>query len=161
MYNNQGGVRNQQNFVKIVAIIHAALLIGQVLFGIVAVAETKSTGFNLKLGSDPFFYIVPFLTVAGMLSGNFLFMQKISNMADKNSLNEKLAGYQTALIIRFAISEGPSLFGIVGYMLSGNVIYLILVGINMLYFILIRPTKDKMAEDLDLTYEDKIAMGGR
>jgi hypothetical protein len=158
MFNNQGGAPNRQNFVKIIAIIHAALLIGQVLFGIVAFDETKSIGLNLKLGSDPFFYIVPFLIVAGMLLGSFLFTQQVSNAADKNSLNEKLAGYQTALIIRFAISEGPSLLGIVGYMLSGNVIYLILVGINVLYFILIRPTKDKMAEDLNLTFEDKIAM---
>src|SRR5271168_4082660 len=141
MYNNQGGAPNRQTFVKMIAIIHAALLIGQVLFGIVAFAETKSTVFNLKLGSDPFFYIVPFLIVAGMLSGSFLFTQQISKLADKNSLNEKLAGYQKALIVRFAIAEGPSLLGIVGYMLSGNVIYLILVGINVLYFIRIRPTK--------------------
>ena len=93
-----------------------------------------------------------------MLSGSFLFTQQISKLDDKNSLKEKLAGYQTALIIRFAIAEGPSLLGIAGYMLSGNVIYLILVGINVLYFILIRPTKDQMAEDLNLTNADKAAM---
>ncbi len=159
MNNNQGGAPNGQTFVRTIAIIHAALLIGQVLFGIVAFVQTKSTGFNLKLGSDPFFYIVPFLIVAGMLLGSFLFTQQISNALDKNSLNEKLAGYQTALITRFAIAEGPSLLGIVGYMLSGNVVYLILVGVNVLYFILIRPTKDKLAEDLNLTNEEKTAMG--
>jgi hypothetical protein len=159
MNNNQGDAPNQQTFVKIIAIIYAALLIGQVLFGIVAFARTKGIGLNLKLGSDPFFYIVPFLIVAGMLFGNFLFMQQISKLADKNTLSEKLAGYQTALIIRFAIAEAPSLLGIVGYMLSGNVIYLILTTFNVLYFILIRPTKDKMAADLELTHEDKNAMG--
>jgi hypothetical protein len=159
MDNNQGGVPNRQTFVKTIAIIHAALLIGQVLFGIVAFVETKSIGFNLKLSSDPFFYIVPFLIVAGMLFGSFLFTGQISTLVDKYTLNEKLAGYQTALITKFAIAEGPSLLGIVAYMLSGNVIYLILVGFNVLYFILIRPTKDKLAEDLNLTYEDKTAMG--
>lgn len=159
MNNNQAGAANRQTFVKIIAIIHAALLIGEVLFAIVAFVETKSIGLNLKLGSDPFFYIVPFLIVAGMLLGSFLFTQQISEAADKNSLNEKLAGYQTALITRFAIAEGPSLLGIVGYMLSGNVIYLILVGVNVLYFILIRPTKDKIAEDLSLTNEEKISIG--
>jgi len=159
MYNNQGGAPNGQTFVRTIAIIHAALLIGQVLFGIVAFAETSSTGFNLKLGSDPFFYIVPFLIVAGMLLGSFLFTEQISKLADKALLNEKLAGYQTALIIRFAIAEGPSLLGIVSYMLSGNVIYLILVGFNVLYFITIRPTNAKLAEELSLTNEEKISMG--
>ena len=159
MYNDQGGAPNGQTFVRTITIIHAALLIGQVLFGIVAFVDTKSTGFNLKLGSDPFFYIVPFLIVAGMLSGSFLFTDQISKAVDKNSLSEKLAGYQTALIIRFAIAEGPSLLGIVGYMLTGNVIYLILVGFNVIYFILIRPTKDKIGEDLSLTNDEKNAMG--
>ena len=55
MYNNQDAAPNGQIFVRIIAIIHAALLIGQVLFGIVAFVETKSIGLSLKLGSDPFF----------------------------------------------------------------------------------------------------------
>ena len=159
MYNNQGGAPNPPTFAKTIAIIHAALVIGQVLFGIVAYAVTKSIGLDLKPGNDPLFYIAPILIVSGILLGSFLFKQQVSKLTDKNLLNEKLQGYQAALIIRFAMSEGPSLLGIVSYLLSGNVFYLILVVFNVLYFVWIRPTKDKIAEDLNLTYEDKIAMG--
>jgi len=161
MYTNQNSTQTLQAFFKINIIIHAALLIGQVLFGVVSYAISPNPVVNLKAGNDPFFYIVPVLIASGIFFGSFLFNQQISKLAEKESLKEKLTGYQTALIIRYALAEGPSLFGIVAFMLGGNLFYLLLVGLNIIYFIWIRPTKEKIKEALNLTYEDEIAIEGR
>jgi len=48
------------------------------------------------------------------------------------------------------------LFGIVVYMRTSNFLYLIISGVLMLYFLTQRPTKDKIENDLNLSYEDKI-----
>ncbi len=160
MYNNRESIQPSPAYFKLITLVHAALLIGQILFGVVTYSITNSTGLNLKPGNDVFFYVALLLTVGGMLMGTLLFKQQVAKLADKASLREKLTAYQAALIIRFAFSNGPSMFGIVVYMLTGNLFYMILTTLNVLYFIWIRPTKDKIKEDLSLTYEEELAMEG-
>lgn len=48
------------------------------------------------------------------------------------------------------------MFAVVSYELSRNLYFLIIAGLLILYFISIRPTKDKIETDLDLSYEDKL-----
>jgi hypothetical protein len=160
MYNNRESIQPSPAYFKLITIIHVALLAGQVLFGVVSYSITNSKGLDLNPGDDVFFYIAPLLIIGGMLVGTFLFKQQVAKLADKELLPVKLAAYQTALIIRFALSEGPSMFGIVVYMLTGNLFYLILTAVNVLYFIWIKPTKAKAKEDLNLTYEEEIAIEG-
>lgn len=69
--------------------------------------------------------------------------------------------YQTALIIRFSLLNGASLFGIVCYMQTGNLLFIIISGLLALYFLSLRPTKDKIENDLNLSYEDKILFDSR
>jgi len=160
MYNNQNSIKTPATFTKTITLVHLALLMGQVLFGLAAFFITNKTVINLTPGSDVFFYIVPIMIVFGIFTGSFLFKQQVAKLSDKTLLTEKLTGYQTALIIRFALSNGTSMLGIVVYMQIGNLFYLIVTGVNILYFIWIRPTKDKIKDDLNLTYEDEIAMEG-
>jgi hypothetical protein len=151
---------NKQGFFKLVAMIHAALLIGQVLFAIVVFSITKSTGLNLKpTPDDLFFYIALVLVIAGIFGGSFAYKQQLTKLPDTATLREKLTGYQTALIIRCALSQGACFFCIVCYMLTGNEFYLVLTGINILYFIWVRPVKDQIADDLNLSYENKEELG--
>jgi len=59
------------------------------------------------------------------------------------------------MIVRLALLEGSSLFGIVVYQLTSNLLYLAISGIIILFFIIIRPTRDKIETDLNLDYRDK------
>ena len=154
MYNRNQAV-NPQSFVKTTVIIHLALFIGQVLFAAVCLFISVNPMLNLKPVNDPFFYISPALVIFGIFMGSFLFKQLQGKIAEKPSLKEKLAAYQTALITRYAFSEGASMFGIVCMLLTNNVFYLIVTGVNILYFITIRPTKFKIQDDLDLGFEEQ------
>jgi len=160
MSNNQETIKNPQGFLKTITIIHAALLIGQILFAGFAFFITNSAVINLKPNGDPLFFVVPFITVAGLIAGIFISKNKLAGMNDTNSLDEKLAIYQTTSIIRYALTEGASLFGIVTYLITGNLLFLLITGLNILYFIWLRPTKLKVEDDLNLSFEDKIAMQG-
>jgi F0F1-type ATP synthase membrane subunit c/vacuolar-type H+-ATPase subunit K len=153
--DNRNPAVNPQNFVKLIVIIHLALFMGQVVFAALALFISDNTALNLKPGNDPLFYISPVLVVFGIFTGSFMFKQAVAKVAEKPSLSEKLSAYQTALIIRYALSEGPSLFGIVCMLLTHNLYYLIVVGVNILYFIIIRPTKFKIQDDLNLAYDEQ------
>jgi len=159
MYNDQDTIKPNPAFFQTISVIHLAMIIGQLAFGITAFYLTNSTLIDLKPDGDPFFYVVSLLIIFGVLGGSFIFKQQVAKLAGKQLLIEKTQGYQTALIIRFALAEGASLFGIVSYMDRGNLFYLILAGVNVLYFLWIRPTKSKAEDDLNLSYEDKIALG--
>ncbi|HZY39710.1 MAG TPA: hypothetical protein VFE53_23810 [Mucilaginibacter sp.] len=157
MYNQYQTVK-PQNFIKIAVIIHLALFMGQALFAALVLFISKQPVLNLKPGNDPLFYIAPVLVLFGVFAGSFLFKRIVIKLGEKPSLTEKLKSYQVAMITRYALSEGPSLFGIVCMMLTQNVYYLIIVSVNVLYFIIIRPTKFKIYNDLNLAYEEQSEM---
>lgn len=149
-----------QSYLKVIYIIHLALLAGQVMFAIVAFIQVGKTQIDIKNSNDPFLFVVPILAIGGFIVSNLMFRQQLNSSINKDSLKDKLMGYQTALIIRFALLEGPSLFGIVTYLITGNFLFLIISGLLVLYFISIRPTRVKIENDLNLTYEEKAEFGG-
>jgi hypothetical protein len=104
MDNYQTKPQNPKTFLKTITIIHAALTLGQILFVIAAFTIAKNTFLNTKPANDPFFYIVPLLALAGITAGSFLFQQQLKTLPDKNSLKEKMTGYQTAFITRCAFA---------------------------------------------------------
>lgn len=160
MYNQNQPV-NPQNFVKTTVIIHLALFMGQVLFAAVTLFISVNPVINLKPVNDPFFYISPALVIFGIFMGNFLFRRLQAKIAEKPSLKEKLTAYQTALITRYALSEGASLFGIVCMLLTNNAYYLIVTGVNIIYFIILRPTKFKIQDDLGLGYGEQAELDAK
>jgi hypothetical protein len=153
-YNTNSNI-NPQAAAKVLPIIHLALLIGQVLFGVAVYNITPQKGFSFDGSANPFVYMSLVLAFGGLTAGNILFTKQIQKIAPESTLSQKIASYQTAFILRAALLEGPSLFSIVAYMLSGNLFFLGVSGLIVFYFIFIRPTKDKIANDLNLGYDEK------
>ncbi|MDB5023699.1 MAG: hypothetical protein JWP78_1454 [Mucilaginibacter sp.] len=143
-------------FLKSISIIHLALLAGQVIFALAAFTQSTTLYFGFTNKDDLLIYVVPVLAIGGFMSGHMLFNQQLNNLGDKNILGEKVIAYQTALITRFALLEAPSLFAIAAFMLRGNLFYLAVAGLLMLYFLFLRPTKQTMENDLDLNFKETV-----
>jgi hypothetical protein len=151
--------RNPQAAAKMLPIIHLALLIGQILFGVVVYNITPQKGFSFDGSADPFVYVSLVLTFGGFTAGNILFTKRLQGITPESTLSQKITSYQTAFILRAALLEGPSLFSIVSYMISGNLFFLAVSCCVILYFLYIRPTTDKVANDLNLNYNEKAELG--
>jgi len=148
--------------VKTMQFVHGALLAGQVLFAGVAYATgTKTIYFNARDTKDVFFFVAPLLAFGCIIAGFFLFKQIIARLSEKNDLQSKVIGYQTAFITRAALLEGPSLFNIVAFMLSGNLLYLFISVVLMLILLRSRPTANRIADDLQLGYDNKAELGAQ
>ncbi|MBS1529586.1 MAG: hypothetical protein JSU01_04725 [Bacteroidetes bacterium] len=138
-----------------------ALITGQVLFCVVAWFEFPQTGFSLDGSKNPLVYAALILAAGGFFLGNFLFRRQVGKISSDDSLSQKISAYQTAFIIRAALAEGPSLFSIVAFMLSGNLLFLAITGAIILYFFTFRPTRAKVESELNLDYKEKAELDGQ
>nr|WP_294942857.1 hypothetical protein [uncultured Mucilaginibacter sp.] len=156
MHSNVNLPQTPATFLRTITIIHLALGAGQVLFGVVVLSLSNRIIINVRDTHDPMVYLVPLLAVTCFFLSNFMFKKVLSSaIKPESTLRQKLMYYQTALIIRLALLEGPSLFGIVAFFLTGSLFFLLISGFLVCYFIYIRPTKDNIEETLELSYEEK------
>ena len=158
MDTNRNPEINPDAFVRVTTIIYGALLAGQTIFAIMVYSMAIKPVMNLKPINDIFFYLVPVFVVAMAFIGNVLYKTRIENARGAATFKEKMAGYQTALITRLAPFEGATLFAIVIFMQGWNLYYLAIAGLNIIYFLLLRPTRSKIEEDLNLSYEEKMEL---
>ena len=113
-----------KRFLKTISIIHFALFVGPLAFGIFHYFNIQETKIDYSNIDDVYLFLVPILGILGIFGGNVLFNEKINDLTKLNTLREKLVGFQTASIIKYAFLEGAALFGIVAFEKDGNLIYL-------------------------------------
>lgn len=100
-------------------------------------------------------YLAP-LAVIGLLGLSFyLYVIKVRAAKEHANLQEKLLAYRSAQILKWALIEAATLIGVVTFMISGNIQYLILTGASMVVFALQGPSKTKLINDLDLSVEEQ------
>jgi len=158
MYNTTKPQVTPKTFLKTIKIIYLALLTGQLLFFVVAFTQTPRHKFALDFSDDPLVLVVPLMAVMSFILSNILFRQQLGIAVNQTTLSGKLTSYQTASIIRFAVIEGTSLFSIVAFLISGNLFFAAIFGLLILMFIVNHPSKDKVENDLNLSYEEKMEM---
>jgi hypothetical protein len=141
-----------KDFFKSINIIYFALLGGQIMFLAVVfiIAKDVIMTKELKAMSNLFIIVVPVFAFGGLAAGRFMFRNMLNKVDKKESLYEKLKKYRTALILKFALHEGPVLFSIVFYLLTQNQFFLGIAAILIMFFLFIRPTKEKIIQDLEL-----------
>jgi len=148
--------QTSKEYFNTLAIIHAALIIGQLLFACVAfyVNSKGETADESEL-NDLLLLAAPILAFSGIIGSSFLTKTRLKLIKEKTSLKEKLSEYQTTLIISFALLEGPSIFSLVCYLLTANYIFLAIAGLIIVIFFVIKPTRQKTIKDLALNHQER------
>lgn len=133
-------------------IIHFALTAGVVFFLLIAIA-LQFTGFEpeLKEMETILLGITAFAAIAGIFTGNLLFRKRLEQLVELKSLKEKLTGYQSALIVKYAVVEGPVFFCVVAYLLTANILFPVIAVFLVFVLVLFAPRKDKLISDLNLS----------
>ena len=139
-----------KGILKTLTLIHYALLGGLGMFCAVSLLITQDVKWDLNAWDDPFFLMIPAAIVGGLGMSSFLYKQQLSGLRAKATKEEKAKGYPTACIIKWALLEGPALLGIMAFLMTGNAYYISLALLLILYFILQRPTQQKMQSELQL-----------
>lgn len=152
--------QTSEGYFKSLGIIHLALIIGQVFFGLLSCFLVLTNSLepitaNLK---GVLIYIAPILVLGGFLFSNVLFKKRLKGIDAKSDLMSKLTAYREALILRYGLLEGPSLFSIISYLLTGDILFILLAAVIVLYFIMLSPTKEKAIHDLELNASEEMIL---
>tara|TARA_R110002012_G_scaffold39867_16_gene110010 strand:+ start:3533 stop:4030 length:498 start_codon:yes stop_codon:yes gene_type:complete len=149
MQNNTPAFTSR-SFLRTLTIIHLALVAGVLVFGIMSYLQTKNQILSFTYSGDVMFYVVPFMAITGILAGSYLYKNIMSGLASKKTLKEKLNGFQTASIVKYALLEGPAFLSIVAFSNEGNQYFIIIALLLLGWLIIQRPTRDKVEKDLML-----------
>jgi hypothetical protein len=148
-----------KDFFRANDILFFALLAGQVMFSLVmlgllitenVVVQADANLLNILL------VVVVFAGATSVVASTKVYRLKLQSIPATVTLAEKLVQFRSACIIRWAILEFPSLLAVVASFVTGNMIFLALAGIMMVYFYTIKPTPEKAANDLNLDMDEKI-----
>jgi hypothetical protein len=98
-----------------------------------------------------------FLAIAGglsILASPLIFNSKLKIARKKDVLSEKMGDYRAALVVRYALLEGPSFCGLVFFLLTGYYLLLAFSLLIIAIFVLIKPTIQKAETDLKLNPDE-------
>lgn len=154
---NRTAKQTPEGMLKTLSFTHAAMLAFQMLFAITSFAQSNRMYFGVMNMDDQFVFIVPVLALGGFFGGYLVFKKQKYALREKDTLQEKLSGYQSALITRFAMTQAPSLLSIIAYILSGNVFFLFITAVMSAYFIFLRPTREKIENDLHFDFDNQMS----
>lgn len=149
-----------KRFLETISILHMSLIVGPIVFAIIAFNETEKKIISFSETVELFLIVVPSFALGGILLGNFIFKQTIKNIAPVSSLRQKLIRFQTASIVKYLLLEAASLFSVIAFLQTRNLIFLMILGMLVLYFLLLRPTKTKIERVLNLK-ENELAQFNR
>lgn len=138
-------------------LVYWAMAVVQLTFGVV-VYVLIATGF---LGKPDYNIAITFQKVAiffiplSMGAGYFVFRALLSKVDKNLSLEEKVRRYFTMILVRAALLEAAFLFCCVAALVSGVQLFLWISPVIFLVFLLLRPTPEGIAVDLDLNPADR------
>ncbi|NJB69717.1 hypothetical protein GGR42_000179 [Saonia flava] len=137
-------------FLQTLSMLHLGLFTGLVAF----TGFAYYTGDSLKTESYPngdvFLYLVPIGAIVGYFFSQFMFQKMVGNIPQKRPLQSKLARYQSASLIKYAILEAPAFLALFAFLQDSHALYLTIVVSLIVYFFTQRPTEDKIKKHLHL-----------
>ena len=144
----------QGHALKALNIIYKALMAGQILFASVCIYLIYS---KLVLPAadelDKVLQVVALIiTAGGIFTGMSLFKKKLVQIRETSAgAEEKFNLYRSACIIQWALLEGPSLFCIICFFLTGNYAFLALMVVVLFLFAMTAPSKIKVLQQLQIS----------
>jgi prolipoprotein diacylglyceryltransferase len=150
--NNQ----QTQGYFKALSILYTALFAGQIIFALLALTLVYTGSFTATQPAleNIFFILVPLLIIAGRVGGTAIFKKKIAEALNTSSVTEKLNIYRSAFITRCALIEGGVLLAIITYLLTGRIELLAFAAGGLLLFAMLKPNKEKIANELNISSSD-------
>jgi hypothetical protein len=136
--------------------IYWMLLFGQVLFFLVV-------SFVLNLNNSEvseetrriFLFLVPIVVIFSSGLGLAFNLVIATKLKDEPNLKIRFKKFATSNVIGWACIEGSTLICIIGYLITGLKLYQIMALVVILFFLLTIPTKDRVANGLNLSENEK------
>jgi hypothetical protein len=134
---------------KKIVLIFFAFIISITTFATFSIFFIESSGMKNESSEqfDVFLFVVPTLGIMGLVASQFLY-KNILNQARAVEGVLKFQQYQVAMLVKYALLEGPSLIALLAYLLSGNHVHLITAAVLVSILIIQKPSIEKCRSEL-------------
>lgn len=141
--------------IKVLKIIHAALVLGLLVFGAAAYFSGEGFVTQFSVEGDYYIYLVPSIAVLAYFGSKLLFKQELSKIDNSEAVKQKFAKYQAASILKFALIEGAALLALFQFMSTRYSLYFTIAICLIVYLAFQNPTKNKLIQDLNLRSDEQ------
>lgn len=144
------------NYLRALSILYTGMLSGQIIFAALALVLVYTGSFSSMMpeAENIFFILAPALIISARLGGTAIYKKRIKEALNAGTVTEKLTIYRSAFITRCALLEGSVLFAIITYLLTNKIALLGFASGGLLLFYLLKPTKEKVINELQLSGEE-------
>nr|WP_321414298.1 hypothetical protein [uncultured Allomuricauda sp.] len=146
-------------FIRVMSFLHMGIAATPVLLGVLFFYNSEDAKFSISGTDDLFLAIVPVVALSCIFLGDYIFRKILRSTPNHSGLRNKLNKFQTASILKYVLLEGASLFSMVIFSNTQNLVYLILGIVLILYLFLQRPTRQKIENSLNLKGAEKAKFG--
>lgn len=144
---------------KAANILFNALVVGVILFAVIAVALIKFNGPFSDLGDRferIFLVIVSLVAVVCLVAAFSGYRKRISSLNNPlATFDEKFNNYRASMISYLALCEGPALFAVMAFLLTANYWFLLITVAMLTAMIFKQPTKQRVINELQLSSQDQ------
>lgn len=146
--------------VRAMQVLFLALAAGVVLFALVAAILLLVNGPLLEpenlVHSNILLSVVLVVAVTCALGARSYYTKMIGmGSGTIISLNDKLNQYRAALIIYMALCEGPAIFSVIIFLLTGKFIILIITALLVAVMCVKAPTRNRIIQELKLDWREQ------
>jgi hypothetical protein len=141
-------------YFKSLNLLHYILAAGQLLFAILTFMLQKKTWVTTDAALNAFRYAVSLIAILGISASAIQYKRQVNGIRIKKNLSDKLNAYRSVIITRGAFLEFPSLFSVIAFLITGEILFLVLAGSLTALFVFLRPTKARVIKDLQLSLNE-------
>jgi hypothetical protein len=133
------------NYFQTLNILFFGLVMGPAMLAIVALGLIQ-TGTFIPPGGEMmgvvFGTLVPGVGIGAFFASKMVFERRIVAVIARPTLEEKLEGYRTELILKYALLESPAIFAFMAYLMTGSMLFFAIGTAMLLFMLMVRPTRD-------------------
>jgi hypothetical protein len=147
----QAGDTNAKSVLRSIKVLYFSMILGLLAFTSVTFRiSTPDYKFDFDT-SDPILIAAIVLLMLAVPTGAFVAKAVWKKINEELSLKGKLLKYQPGFLIRLATCEGAGLFSVVGFLLSNNLVYIVLTALILMIVFFYYPSVDKIGREINLT----------
>ncbi len=132
------------------------VLLLTVFYFYISIIITESSGTDI---TDTLFIVLLGLSLIIIPGMYWLSRLRIKRIHKGLPLMKKLHSYRDFLLLTYISLEFCLVFSAFYYLLTGNDYIFILASMLLIFFVSIRPTKEKILSDLELTQKERLEIG--
>ncbi|WP_340198869.1 hypothetical protein [Ascidiimonas sp. W6] len=147
-------MNQQTNQFKTIQVIGIGLLSGIAFFLVISLwlQDTVSMDYD----AEDFMLPIAFMLFFSGAIAAFYLVNRFLVPPTSYNLSAKISNYQTKIIIKMALLEGPSFFAIFQFLNSGSLLYLLIPLFAVILMVYLFPSKHKFISEYQLSMQDKI-----